>query len=290
MSEYPSPELLLQLLRQSGHRTVKSLGQHFMTDPAVLSAVVEALELDDRTLAVEIGPGPCTLTTGLAPEAGGVVAIERDRRLEGFHSRLFGGNDRVRFVYEDALRVDFPDLVKESREAWGLTSAVLTGNLPYQITSPLLFGQIGPNPAWRRMVLMIQKEVADRILAGPHSREYGILTVKLAYWWQPTRIMDVPARKFTPPPKVDGTVIAFEPLPGEAPVVEPEWADLSKFVDLAFNQRRKKLYNSPAATSFGKEAPARMRAALEAMDVNPNVRAEDLSPEEFLELFRRMQR
>lgn len=289
MSEYPSPELLLQLLRQSGHRTVKSLGQHFMTDSAILAAVVDALHLDDRTLAVEIGPGPCTLTTGLAHRAGGVVAIEKDRRLEAFHSRVFGGKPRVNILYQDALRMNFRQLVREYCEAWGLASAVLTGNLPYQITSPLLFGQIGSDQPWRRMAVMIQKEVADRILAGPHSREYGILSVKLAYRWRTERIMDVPARMFTPPPKVDGTVLAFEPL-AEALSEAEAWPDLSKFIDLAFNQRRKKLYNSPAAARFGKSGPERMRGALEAMGVNPNVRAEDLSPGEFLDLFRRMNR
>lgn len=288
MSEYPSPELLIQLLRQSGHRVVKSLGQHFMTDPGVLAAVVGALKLDATTLAVEIGPGPCTLTTGLAEHAGGVVSIEKDARLEAFHARLFSGTPRVRILYQDALRVDLREVVREHCEAWGLSSAVLTGNLPYQITSPLLFGQIGPDQPWRRMAVMIQKEVADRILAGPHSREYGILSVKLAYWWRAERVLDVPARMFTPPPKVDGTVLVFEPLREAVAVTEEEWTELSRFIDLAFNQRRKKLYNSPAATRFGKSGSELMRQTLESMDVNPNIRAEDLSPAEFLDLFRRM--
>ncbi len=89
MSEYPSPELLLQLLRRTGHRTTRSLGQHFMTDPGMLGGIVQALRPTDRTLVVEIGPGPCTLTSLLAPRAGGLVAIERDRTLEPFHQRIF---------------------------------------------------------------------------------------------------------------------------------------------------------------------------------------------------------
>lgn len=257
-----------------------------MTDPAVLHALVDALQLDDRTLAVEIGPGPCTLTTLLATAAGGVVAIERDARLESFHSRVFTGRDRVEIVYLDALRVDLPTLVRETREKWKLDSAVLTGNLPYQITSPLLFGQIGPDQPWSRIVVMIQKEVADRILAPPHSREYGILTVKLAFWWKPRRILDVPAALFIPPPKVDGTILAFDPPPEKTAWQEDEWPAFSKFVDLCFNQRRKKLYNSPAAARFGKSGPERVRAQLELLGVGADVRAEDLSPGQFLELFR----
>lgn len=286
MSDYPSPELLLQLLRRSGHRTIKSLGQHFMTDDAVLQALVDALRLDGQTLAVEIGPGPCTLTTLLASVAGGVVAIEKDPRLQDFHSRIFAGRDRIEILYRDALRVDLPALVGEYVGKWGLKRAVLTGNLPYQITSPLLFGQIGPDQPWSGIVVMIQKEVADRILAGPHSRDYGILTVKLAFWWSPRRVMDVPAALFNPPPKVDGTILAFEPPPHLTAWARDEWPAFSKFVDLCFNQRRKKLYNSPAAARFGKAGPEHFRAQLTALGLGPDVRAEDLSPDQFLLLFR----
>lgn len=265
---------------------VKSLGQHFMTDEAVLRALLDALRLDAGTLAVEIGPGPCTLTTLLATAAGGVVAIEKDSRLEAFHSRVFAGRDRVAILYRDALRVDLSALVREYTAKWNLQAAVLTGNLPYQITSPLLFGQIGPEQPWRRMVVMIQKEVADRILAPPHSRDYGILTVKLAFWWSPRRVLDVPAALFNPPPKVDGTIVAFEAPDGPTSWSPGEWPEFSKFVDLCFNQRRKKLYNSPAATRFGKSGPEHFRAHLESLGVGPDVRAEDLAPDQFLSLFR----
>jgi 16S rRNA (adenine1518-N6/adenine1519-N6)-dimethyltransferase len=289
VSDYPSPELLVQLLRRSGHRTTKSLGQHFMTDPGILGALVDALELTPATLAVEIGPGPGTLTTLLAGRAGGVVAIERDTRLKDFHDRIFSGKRNVELIYEDALRVDLAALVASHRELWTLKDAVLTGNLPYQITSPLLFGQVGPDPLWRRIVVMIQKEVADRILAPPHTRAYGILTVKLAYWWEPRRIVDVPAALFSPPPKVDGTVLALVPRPF-ASVPDPgEWKALSRFVDLCFNQRRKKLYNSPAVASLGAGGIDRAKHALESLGLDANVRAEDLSPDEFLRLFRALQ-
>jgi 16S rRNA (adenine1518-N6/adenine1519-N6)-dimethyltransferase len=289
VSEYPSPELLVQLLRSSGHRTTKSLGQHFMTDAGVLGALVDALELTPSTLAVEIGPGPLTLTTLLAGRAGGVVSIERDTRLKDFHDRVFAGKRHVAFVYEDAMRVEFPPLVSRFRAQWGLDDAVLTGNLPYQITSPLLFGQLGPDAPWRRIVVMIQKEVADRILAPPHTRAYGILSVKIAYWWEARRIVDVPAAIFLPPPKVDGTVLALVPKTG-GPAPDPaEWRALSRFIDLCFNQRRKKLYNSPAVTSLGPDGIQRAKEALETLGIDANVRAEDLSPEQFLWLFRRLQ-
>lgn len=290
MSEYPSPELLLQLLRRSGHRTTRSLGQHFMTDPAVLDAIVDAVAPSDRTLVVEIGPGPCTLTSLLAARAGGLLAIERDRTLQAFHQRIFHGKPRVEFRYEDALRVDLTALAREFKQQWDLPEAVLTGNLPYQITSPLLFGQLGPDQPWARMVVMIQKEVADRILASPHTRAYGILTVKLAYWWESRRVVDVPAALFQPPPQVDGTVLAFNPRPAADPAhprpTPEEWPELSNFIDLSFNQRRKKFYNSPAAHRWGKDGPERLRSALAAQGIDPNVRAEDLSPSEFLALFR----
>ncbi len=284
MIHYPSPSFLLSSLRQGGYRASKSLGQHFLADEHLLSKIAEATKTDDQTLVVEIGAGPATLTTMLARRAGGVLAVELDKKLQPFHERIFGATDRVRFVYEDALKLDLWELAREHAEKWNLPNMVLAGNIPFQITSPLLFGQCGPDQPWSRMVLMVQREVADRIAAGPHNRRYGVLTVKLAYWWRVAGRFEVPAESFRPSPKVNASVLILDPgNPAQSPSGEL-WPDLSKMIDCSFSQRRKKLYNSLSASwnlSPGKEA---IRSALEEIGVNPDARAENLSPLEFQKL------
>lgn len=283
MNDYPPSWLLLERLRRAGHSTRKRLGQHFLIDDAILESVADATQATPKTLVVEIGPGPATLTTLLRMRAGGIVAVERDRRMKDFHRSVFEDDDRVQFTYEDALRIDLQALAVQKARDWDLDEVVLAGNLPFQITSPLLFAQTGPDVPWRRIVVMIQNEVADRISAQPHGRDYGILTVKLAYWWRIVERIDVPASSFSPRPKVDAAVLVFERAHADDGVDPALWAGLSKFIDGAFNQRRKKLYNSPVVASYGGRDA--LRDALDELGLNPDARAEELSPGDFLNLF-----
>jgi 16S rRNA (adenine1518-N6/adenine1519-N6)-dimethyltransferase len=279
MTDTLSPELLFNLFRRRGLAPRKSLGQHFLVDGSILNRLAEATQADAKTLVVEIGPGPATLTTLLARRAGAVVAVERDERLRDFHERAFGADPRVEFRYEDALRVDLQAIARERMESRDLAGAVLAGNLPFQITSPLLFNQTGPDRPWRRMVLTVQREVADRVTAPPDCADYGILTVKLSYWWRAVDRFEIAAGRFHPPPKVDASALVLEPTPTVGRPSDGEWPSLSRFIDLAFNQRRKKLYNSPAAAAApdGKE---RTREALREIGKSPDARAEALSPGE----------
>ena len=198
MTTLPTYEFLMLQLRLKGIWQHRSLGQHFLSDASLLERIAEAIGGNAQTLAVEIGPGPGTLTTQLAARAGAVLAIELDKRLCPLHEDSFTDAGNVDFVYGDALKMDLFRLAHEAMERRGLTEAVLTGNLPFQITSPLLFGQCGPLAPWRRMVVMIQREVADRVCARPRTKDYGILSVKLAYWWRVTERFEVPAQKFFP--------------------------------------------------------------------------------------------
>lgn len=287
MSSHLPPSVLLTRLRLEGYRTTKRLGQHFLSDEALLERIANLTGANSETLVIEIGPGPATLTAYLAERAKKVIAIERDERLRDFHAEVFPASSNVQFIYADALRVDLWELAREESAAIGASRRVLAGNIPFQITSPLLFGQIGPGQPWDRLVLMIQKEVADRITAKPHTRDYGILTVKLAFWWRVAERIEVPSAMFMPPPQVDAAVLLFEPADTQNQDVEKNWPRFSKFIDLCFNQRRKKLYNSPAASSIsGREG---FRKALEASGLNPDVRAEDLAPDDFLKLFLNLQ-
>lgn len=287
MTNLPSYDFLMLQLKLKGIWQRRSLGQHFLTDPEMLRHIAESADAGPQALAVEIGPGPGTLTTELAARAGGVLAVEFDTRLRELHGDAFKLADNVEFHYADALKVDLQAEAAGRMRRSGLTEAVLTGNLPFQITSPLLFGQCGPGVLWKGITVMIQREVADRICALPGNRDYGILTVKLAYWWSVVERFEAPAWMFFPRPKVDASVLAFKPqADADLRVTPEEWPGLSDLIDAAFSQRRKMLLNSLAARWRlfpGKEAAL---AALEALGVSPQARAENLSPFDFLKLYR----
>jgi 16S rRNA (adenine1518-N6/adenine1519-N6)-dimethyltransferase len=290
MTTLPTTDFLLLQLRLKQIWQHRSLGQHFLTDAAILARIADAAGPDRATLAVEIGPGPGTLTAELARRAGGVLAVEFDRRLQELHRDAFGTHSEVGFIYGDALRVDLAAAAREAmaraRAVAGcdLTAAVLTGNLPFQITSPLLFAQTGPGVPWRRMTFMVQKEVADRICAAPHSKDYGILTVKLAYWWRVTERFEVGAGSFFPRPKVDAAVLVFEPCDPAAHPAADEWPGLSAFVDAAFGQRRKMLVNSLAGRWKGFCDKEAIQDAMARLDLSAQVRAEDLTPDQLRRL------
>ncbi len=286
MTELPSPEALLARCRRA-LRPRKGLGQRFLTNVRALERIARAVEADARTLVLEIGPGPGTLTTLLAATAGGVLGVERDARLKDFHLRVFAGRERVRFIYADALRLDLAAEARRQAAAWGLGRMALAGNLPFQITSPLLFAQCRPDAPWDRMVLMVQREVAGRIASAPGGRDYGALAVKLGYWWRVVDRFEVAAAEFRPRPKVAAAVLTFEPAAEGRPSAAA-WPKLSRFIDLAFNQRRKMLRNSPAAARLPGDGKFRLARALESLGLDVRSRPQDLSPGDYLRLVDRL--
>lgn len=281
----PSVDFLMLQLKLKGFWMRRSLGQHFLTDQPLLERIADAAGLDRQTLAVEIGPGAGLLTTSLAQRAGGVLAVELDERLRPIHTETFGNASQVEFVYADALRIDLADQARRLMEKLDLNRLVLTGNIPFQITSPLLFGQCGPLAPWKRMTLMVQREVADRIVGCPGTKAYGILTVKLAYWWRVVERFEVPAARFFPRPKVDAAVLVFEPIKADRTPPLKIWPGLSAFIDAAFGQRRKMLINSLAGRWAKFPGKARVLEALESQGIPPQVRAEALNPDQLQQIY-----
>jgi 16S rRNA (adenine1518-N6/adenine1519-N6)-dimethyltransferase len=275
-------------LRIKGFWQRRALGQHFLTNAALLQRIAALAGCDEGTLAVEIGAGPGTLTAALAARAGGVLAVEIDPRLRPLHEEAFGGGiakpapegprATVEFHYADALRTDLAALARDALARHGLRRAVLAGNLPFQITSPLLFSLCGPGLPWRRLCVMMQREVARRLLAVPGTKDYGVLTVKMALWWRAADRLEVAASEFFPRPKVDATVLAFDARPAAETPPPDEWASLSPFIEAAFAQRRKMLVNSLASAWPAAPAKPAIAAVLERLGVDARVRAEALDP------------
>ncbi len=269
-----SPKTLLLRL---GLKPKKALGQHFLLHPHQAQRIVAALNLQGEDTVVEIGAGLGALTTFLTQTARRVIALERDPELAKFLKEdLFLENPGVEVVCRDVLEFDFNQAGKEA----GRPLAVV-GNLPYQITSPLLFRLIEHLPVISRAVLMMQQEVGARLTASPGTKDYGILSVLGQYYFRVTRLFSLSPGNFFPPPQVDSVVVHLLP---EAPnPAADDEAGLQSLVKAAFGQRRKTLNNTVVAQAgaFGLSLEA-MRALLAELGIDPQRRGETLSVAEFV--------
>jgi 16S rRNA (adenine1518-N6/adenine1519-N6)-dimethyltransferase len=269
-----SPKILLNRL---GLRPKKTLGQHFLLHPHQARRIVAALNLTGEETVVEIGAGLGALTGFLAPAARRVIALERDPELARFlAAELLAETPGVEVICQDVLEFDFPGACREA----GRPLAVV-GNLPYQITSPLLFTLIRDIPAVAQAVLMMQQEVGIRLLASPGTKDYGILSVLVQYHFRVTRLFSLSPGNFYPPPQVDSVVLRLLP---ETPVpAARDAALLQRLVKAAFGHRRKTLNNTlvSQAETFDL-SPEAMRGLLQELNIDLQRRGETLSLAEFV--------
>jgi 16S rRNA (adenine1518-N6/adenine1519-N6)-dimethyltransferase len=250
----------------------KSLGQHFLNDRRILGRIADALALDGSEVVIEIGPGRGALTELLVDRAQKLIAIEYDRALAALLRQRYAGDNRVTIVEQDVLEVSFGDLANGPY--------VVAGNVPYYITTPIIFlGLTRPRPD--RAVYLVQREVAERIVAPPGAREYGALSANVQAVANAELLFRVPRGAFQPPPKVESAVLRITPRPD--PAIPPtEEHDFRLLVQGAFGFRRKQMrrvlremWDVDAATADNVLA----RAA-----IDPAVRPETLSPSDFARL------
>ena len=246
----------------------KSLGQHFLTDRSYIERIVLAVDPGPGDRLVEIGPGQGAITMPLLRRHGELTAIEFDRDLITPLMEASEGVGRLTIIHKDVLSVDFGKLAGDDRLR-------LVGNLPYNLSSPILFHALEHADAIRDMVFMLQKEVVDRMAAGPGSKVYGRLSVMLQAYCTVTPLFVVPPGAFRPPPKVDSAVVRMVPRPAaEIGVTDPQ-----RFTDVvraAFGQRRKTLRNALSGLCDG--------AAIEAAGISPDARAEQVEVAAFIRL------
>jgi 16S rRNA (adenine1518-N6/adenine1519-N6)-dimethyltransferase len=240
---------------------------------------VAALQLAPGDQVVEVGPGLGALTVFLAQEAKRVVALEVDANLAAYlQEELFAAEPQVEIVHQDVLRFDFLHMARE-------IAAPLTvvGNLPYQITSPLLFKLAAEKAAVARAVLMMQQEVGARLTANPGTKDYGILSVLLQYHFAMSRLFSLGPANFYPPPQVTSVVMAL--LPREPEPKAQDEAFFAQVVKAAFATRRKTLRNTLAARGAALGlAAADVLAAIEFLNIDPGRRGETLSVQDFVHL------
>jgi len=269
-----------QLVAEFGLVQRRGLGQCYLDRHRTLDRIVGAAKIEPETSVIEVGAGPGYLTARIVRRTRRVWAIEIDERLRPVHERYFGGLEPpVSFLYTDALRLDWSQLLGQI----GDQPYVIVGNIPYQITSPLIEILLHLTPLPQRCVLLVQSEFAQRLVAQPRRRAYGALTVKTALVAKIRQALFVPRRQFQPRPRVDAVAIVIEPR--QPPLVEPaRMAAVFALVEACFTQRRKKIVNSLLDSKRLGDHRDAIVALLTGAGIDPSRRSETLSVEEFLRL------
>lgn len=253
---------------------LKRLGQHFLHDQGVLQTIAQAVAPEPGDTIIEIGPGRGALTDLLATGKNRLIAVELDRALAASLRERYATNEQVTIVEADILTVDIPSLVNGP--------FVVAGNVPYYITTPILFHVLRP-PYPRHAVFLVQREVAERMVSGPGSKAYGALSANVQAVSAVEIISLVPPGAFRPPPKVDSAVVRVAPLAD--PIVSmQEVARYRGFVQALFGMRRKQIGNSLRSASGLSAEDA--QKVLESLGIEPSARAETLSPVQLAELMR----
>ncbi|MFS8542967.1 MAG: 16S rRNA (adenine(1518)-N(6)/adenine(1519)-N(6))-dimethyltransferase RsmA [Limnochordales bacterium] len=279
-SRLATPSGAAAVLGHYGLAPRKGLGQNFLVDRHIVAKILDAARLTAADTVLEIGPGLGVLTWELAQRVRHVIAVEVDAGLMRWLRDLFAGHPRVRLVHEDALSADLAGLLADHPPGPGGTAKAVA-NLPYYITSPLLLRLLEEELPLSLAVVMVQKEVARRLMAGPGSKDYGALTVAVQLRAQVDMVAAVPPGVFFPPPEVESAVVRLTPRP--LPPEAGDGAFVSAVVRAAFAQRRKTLRNALQAAA-GPWDKAAVPAALAAAGIDGRRRGETLSVEEFVRL------
>jgi len=281
-----SPRRTKEIINKYGFTLKKSLGQNFLIDQNILGKIVGAAQLDSTRGALEIGPGIGALTQQLAKEAGKVAAIEIDQRLIPILEDTLAPYANVKVVHGDVLKLNLHEVVAQHLN--GVEAVSVVANLPYYVTTPIVMKLLEERLPLENIVVMIQKEVAERMAAKPGGKDYGSLSVAVQFYCEPELVCIVPQTVFVPQPNVDSAVIRLKVR--SKPAVDVK--DAKHFFDVvqaSFAQRRKTLANNLLTRFYTKETRGQMEAVLARCGIDPTRRGETLSLEEFARLSNAMQ-
>lgn len=266
------------LCSKYGFKLKKGLGQNFLTDDSVIEEIVKAADIKDKSV-IEVGPGFGVLTAALASVAKNVLSVEIDKTLLPVLSETLAGFNNVEILNEDILKVDVKNIIYEK---FGGGKVSVAANLPYYITTPIIMGLLEKKLPLENIVIMVQKEVADRICASPGSKDYGLLTVMVRYYCKAKYVCTVDKSKFVPVPSVDSAVVKLSVMEKSDIDVLDEKVFFS-LVKASFAQRRKTLFNGlKNSGNFG--GREEILEAFEKAGIDPMIRGEKLSIEEFAKL------
>lgn len=268
-----NPQVTRHIMKAFNLRAAKRLGQNFLVDASIVQGIVMAAEAAPGDKILEIGPGIGTLTQGLAESGAEIIAVELDKKLPAVLAETLAGYDNVTIVPGDILKVNIPELMGDG-------PFKVAANLPYYITTPILMALLEQKLPIEKLVTMVQKEVALRMIAEPGSKIYGALSVAVQYYTVPRIAFDVPPRSFIPAPEVDSVVIACDVRKEPAVKVKDEKM-FFRVVKAAFGQRRKTIINAMKGAGFLQED---LTAAFASSGLDSGRRGETFSLAEFGQL------
>ncbi|MGG6433014.1 16S rRNA (adenine(1518)-N(6)/adenine(1519)-N(6))-dimethyltransferase RsmA [Anoxybacillus sp. D401a] len=274
-----TPTRTKEILAKYGFSFKKSLGQNFLIEPNILHRIVDFAQLSERTGVIEIGPGIGALTEQLARRAKKVIAFEIDQRLLPILADTLSPYSNVSIIHQDILKADVQQVISEQLE--DVEDIMVVANLPYYVTTPIVMKLLTDRLPIRGMVVMLQKEVAERMAAKPGTKDYGSLTIAVQYYTHAETVMHVPRTVFVPKPNVDSAVIRL--LKREQPAVSVSNEDFFfTVVRASFGQRRKTILNNLMShLPNGKLKKEQIEKALEAAHIDPKRRGETLTIAEF---------
>ena len=256
----------------------KNLGQNFLIDDEAVAGIVEAANVSKDDLIIEIGPGLGTLTKELLDRAGKVICIELDKRMIEILNDRFSMYDNFKVLNDDVLKVDLKTLIANEK----IKNTKIVANLPYYITTPIIMKLLEERLDIETITVMIQKEVADRLVTKPGTGDTGAITYTIHYYTEPKRVLEVPNTAFIPAPKVNSTVINLNILKKPRVTVKDE-AKLFEVIKTAFMQKRKTLVNALANSSkFGTKE--QIEKILQTLEIDNKRRPEKLTLEEFTQI------
>lgn len=279
LKDIATPSRTKEILQKHGFSLKKSLGQNFIVEPNILANIVKAAGLDEHTNVIEVGPGIGALTEYVARSSKQVVAFEIDDRLIPVLEDTLSPYDNIRVVHQDVLKANLKEVLAETIDLE--EPLMVVANLPYYITTPIIMHFLESELRIDGLVIMMQKEVADRITAAPGSKAYGSLSIAIQYYMEAEIAFIVPKTVFVPQPNVDSAILKLTRR--DKPVVEVK--DEKFFFELiraSFVQRRKTIWNN-LLIRYGKtdEIKAELTAGLEKAGIDPKRRGESLSIAEF---------
>lgn len=281
-----TPTRTAEIMKQYDIKMKKSLGQNFLVEPSILDKMIQTADITKNTTVIEIGPGIGALTEFLALSAKEVIAFEIDPRFVKILSNTLSEYENVKVVHEDILKVNFNDpefdYLKDAEDL------IVVANLPYYITTPIIMHLLDTDLPFNRLAMMMQKEVAERMTAEVGTKAYNSLTIAIQNKMEATISFIVPKSVFIPKPNVDSAVLMLRRR--EKALVEVENPrEFEKFIQMAFTQRRKTIWNNVRNYyQNGKADQTKLAAAFEQAEIDPKRRAETLTVYEFEELFNKL--
>lgn len=275
-----SPRAVKELMSRYGVSFKKGLGQNFLIDKNILDKIIKAAELDEEDAVLEVGAGIGTLTRELARIARRVVAVEIDDRLLPILHEVLSGCPNVNLVRGDILKLDLRHLAEEY---FGERPFKVVANLPYYISTPVLMLFLESGLHYESMVVMVQKEVAQRMTAAAGTKEYGMLSIAVQYYTCPEIVASVSANVFIPPPKVDSAIVLLKRR-ANPPVQVEDLQLFFKVARAAFGQRRKTILNALSALDIEGMDKDKLYAVLNKCSVDPQMRGEDLTIQQYADV------